>query len=77
MGAIIHKNPDPLNAPPALQAIVEKCLSKSPEDRFQTATELRGALEAASTGGYSTAVRPRKRLTPALVIAASLLVSAQ
>ncbi len=74
MGAIIHKNPDPLNAPPALQAIVEKCLSKSPEDRFQTATELRGALEAASTGGYSTAVRPRKRLTPALVIAASLLV---
>jgi len=28
LGAIIHKNPDPLNVPPGLNAIVFKCLSK-------------------------------------------------
>jgi eukaryotic-like serine/threonine-protein kinase len=49
IGAIIHKNPEPLQAPPALEAIVRKCLSKSPDERFQSATDLRRALEDAST----------------------------
>ena len=31
IGAIIYKEPEPLNAPPAVQAIVSKCLAKSPE----------------------------------------------
>jgi eukaryotic-like serine/threonine-protein kinase len=53
IGAIIHKNPEPLQAPPALEAIVRKCLSKSPEERFQSATELRQALESASMRGTS------------------------
>ena len=53
IGAIVHKNPDPLDAPPALEAIVRKCLSKSPDGRFQTATDLRQALEGASTRGIS------------------------
>jgi serine/threonine protein kinase len=35
MGAIIHKDPDPLNATPALEAIVSKCLTKSPEELRQ------------------------------------------
>jgi serine/threonine protein kinase len=54
IGAIVHKNPEALQAPPSLQAIVRKCLSKSPDDRFQTATDLRLALEAAYTQGGST-----------------------
>jgi serine/threonine protein kinase/tetratricopeptide (TPR) repeat protein len=70
IGAIVHKNPEPLNAPPALDAIVRKCLSKSPDGRFQTATELRRALEGASTWGVSGI----KRRTIALAIAVSLLV---
>jgi serine/threonine protein kinase len=49
LGAVVHKEPEPLDAPPALAAIVRKCLAKSPDARFQTATELRRALEAAST----------------------------
>jgi serine/threonine-protein kinase len=53
IGAIVHKVPDRLNAPPALETIVLKCLSKSPDSRFQTATELRQALEGASTSGGS------------------------
>ncbi len=72
MGAIVHKNPESLNAPPALEAIVRKCLSKSPDGRFQTATDLRQALEEASTRGISAL----KRRAIALAIAVSLLVIA-
>jgi eukaryotic-like serine/threonine-protein kinase len=74
MGAIIHKNPDPLDTPPALEAIVLKCLSKSPDGRFQTATDLLQALERASTGGAIIVVHGRKRHTVAVAIAVSLLV---
>jgi serine/threonine-protein kinase len=70
IGAIVHKNPDPLNAPPALEAIVRRCLSKSPDGRFQSATDLRRALEEASTRGISGI----KRRTIALTVAVSLLV---
>jgi len=72
LGAIVHKDPDPLNAPPALEAIVRKCLSKSPDGRFQTATDLRQALEDASTRGLSGL----KRRAIAFAIAVSLLVIA-
>ena len=72
LGAIIHKNPDPLNAPPALKAIVFKCLSKSPDDRFQTATDLLTALERVSAGGHSGVFR-RIRQHALAVIAVALL----
>ncbi len=69
IGAILHKDPDPLDAPPALRAIVSKCLSKSPDGRFQTATDLRHALESASTRGGSGI----KKATGVLTIVAILL----
>jgi len=72
IGAIVHKSPDPLSAPPALEAIVRRCLSKSPDSRFQTATDLRRALEEAPTRGISRL----KRRAIALAIAVSLLVIA-
>src|SRR5215469_14044668 len=72
LGAVVHKDPAPLTAPPALEAIVRKCLSKSPDSRFQTATDLRRALEEASTRGISRL----KRRAIALAIAVSLLVIA-
>src|ERR1700751_2243756 len=56
LGAILHKTPDPLNAPPALNSIVFKCLSKLPSARYQTATELMTALTKASTPGRSSVV---------------------
>ena len=56
LGAILHKNPAPLNAPLALNSIVFKCLSKSPDVRYQTATELMTALTKASTAGNSSIV---------------------
>jgi len=74
MGAILYKNPDPINVPPALNAIVFKCLSKSPDDRFQTATDLRIALEGASTGDGSAVVQRMNRHKLALGIAVGLLI---
>ena len=49
MAAVMYQEPAPLDAPPALRNIVARCLSKSPSDRFQSAAELRVALESAAT----------------------------
>jgi serine/threonine protein kinase len=73
LGAILHKNPAPLNAPPALSAIVARCLAKSPDDRFQTATDLVAALERASTGSGSTVFHRLQQHRLGLAIAAVLL----
>ncbi len=70
IGAIVYKNPDPLDSPSALEAIALKCLSKSSDDRYQTATDLRQALEEASTRGISGI----KRRNIALAIGVCLVV---
>jgi serine/threonine protein kinase len=62
-----------LNAPPALNAIVFKCLAKSPADRFQAATELKTALENASTNAGSRLVQRIKQHQLALAIAVVLM----
>jgi serine/threonine protein kinase/tetratricopeptide (TPR) repeat protein len=72
LGAIIHKNPDPLNAPPALNAIVFKCLAKSPGDRFQSATDLLTALERASAGGHSGVFHKIRQHVLAVIAVAGL-----
>ena len=48
MASILHKEPPALDAPPELRNIVTRCLRKSPRDRFQSAVELRAALESAA-----------------------------
>jgi eukaryotic-like serine/threonine-protein kinase len=74
IGAVIYKEPEPLNAPPAVQAIVSKCLAKSPAGRFQSATDLRRALDGASIRDLRI---PRgKRRVIAGTIAAALLLMA-
>jgi len=75
LGAILHKNPAPLNAPPALNSIVFKCLSKSPDARYQTATELMTALTKGSTAGNSSvADRIRSHRNRAMIAVALLAV---
>ncbi len=49
--AILHEDPAPLsgtvrNIPPAIDGIVSRCLEKSPEERFQSASDLAYALRA-------------------------------
>ncbi|HWC19584.1 MAG TPA: protein kinase, partial [Terriglobales bacterium] len=46
--AILHKTPDPLpeHFPPGFTSVVQRCLSRDMALRFQTASEVRAALEA-------------------------------
>jgi serine/threonine protein kinase/tetratricopeptide (TPR) repeat protein len=49
MNAIVRDEPAPLQASPALERIVRRCLEKSPGQRFQTMGELRAVLEQPAT----------------------------
>jgi serine/threonine protein kinase/tetratricopeptide (TPR) repeat protein len=49
--AILHERAPQVSPalPPVLQSVIDKCLDKEPGQRYQTAGEVRAALEAAST----------------------------
>ncbi|MFZ2490925.1 MAG: protein kinase, partial [Thermoanaerobaculia bacterium] len=74
---------------PALRRITERCLEKQPEDRYESmkdiAADLRDAEMEMSSGGsagrltaplLSGRLRPRRRLTLALAVAAVLVLAA-
>jgi eukaryotic-like serine/threonine-protein kinase len=48
LAAVLRDDPEPLDSPAG--DIVSRCLQKSPERRFQTATDLRSAIEAVRAG---------------------------
>jgi eukaryotic-like serine/threonine-protein kinase len=86
ISAILHGDPPALSevvpsAPPALQRIVQRCLEKSPDQRFQSASDLAFALEALTdlpsetrkTSFVATTSRPRHT---AVVVLAFLLSAA-
>ncbi|MGH8730784.1 MAG: protein kinase domain-containing protein [Burkholderiales bacterium] len=53
--AIMNRPPAPLSGkvPIELKAVIERCLEKEPERRYQRGGELRAALEAVQTGAVS------------------------
>jgi serine/threonine protein kinase len=57
MSAILNEDPPAISSlaasPPALQRVVQRCLEKNPEQRFQSASDLAFALEALSDSGSS------------------------
>jgi Tol biopolymer transport system component/tRNA A-37 threonylcarbamoyl transferase component Bud32 len=65
IGAILHTEPPPIStlqplAPPALDHVVGRCLAKDPEDRWQSARDVRLELEEpAHEVGAATAVASR------------------
>lgn len=50
MAAIVRDQPEPMEAPPAVESIVTRCLRKSPADRFQSMGQVKDALLAATSG---------------------------
>jgi TolB-like protein/Tfp pilus assembly protein PilF len=83
MEAILRSEPAELSrssgAPPALEAIVKRCLEKSPDRRFESAREVAIALEELWSP-VATASSPRlrlpKRLLPVAVAGVVLLAAA-
>jgi eukaryotic-like serine/threonine-protein kinase len=84
MTAVLNDDPPAISQivktiPPGLQRVVQRCLEKSPEQRFHSASDLAFALEALSDSGSSPAIpqvqksRPR---WPWLVAAAVLALIA-
>jgi Tol biopolymer transport system component len=87
IGAILHKEPPPIStsepmSPPALDRIVKTCLAKDPEDRFQTAHDVRLQLQWIAEGGsvmglpVPVAARRKSRERIALALAALASVAA-
>jgi len=59
MTAILNEDPPSISqmmptAPPGLQRVVHRCLEKSPEQRFQSSSDLACALEALSDSGITS-----------------------
>lgn len=68
------------NLPPGLARVVHRCLEKSPEQRFQSASDLAFALEALSDSGDASTIsvgktRPRSFYfaVPTVILAVSIL----
>jgi len=82
--AILNDEPPPLAGVPAsLERIVRHCLEKDPARRFQSAGELRDALDQASQGGsvasfpaVAAPVPPGRRRALGVAIALAVLVAA-
>ena len=79
MSAILKEDPPELPdpVPPALKLIVEHCLEKSPDRRFQSARDLAFALQSL-TGSTAAAVAvvPAKRSAKGWMILAGVAVLA-
>jgi len=73
IGSIMKDEPRPLTeiaplAPPALDRVVRRCLSKDPDDRWQSAADMKHELEwitqSASQSGVAAPVAARRRWKP-------------
>src|SRR6266851_4365795 len=77
IAAILEREPAPLQEAPPLERVVRKCLAKDPDQRFQTARDLKAALNwAIEQPSPSAAVKPARRwqwiAAAALVIGSAL-----
>ncbi len=82
IAAILREDPAPLSTMrtdvgPAVQRVIDRCLEKRPEDRFQSARDLAFALETAADTGVTTpapeGARPSHDVVPQLQFVAEEL----
>jgi DNA-binding winged helix-turn-helix (wHTH) protein/predicted Ser/Thr protein kinase len=68
MAAILALEPAPLGGavPPALELAVRRCLAKHPDERWQSARDLKAALESISLVRESALREPLPQFTPAI-----------
>ncbi len=86
IGAILHTDPAPISAiqpmsPPALDRVVKTCLAKDPEERWQSAADIKRELEwiaEGSAAGIAAPALPRRvgRWLPWGVAAVATLLAA-
>jgi Tol biopolymer transport system component len=89
MGAIMHSEPPSVSSakpmtPPALDRVVKTCLAKDPDDRFQTAHDVKLQLQWIAEGGSAAGVaapvaarrKSREKLAWALIPVAALAAAA-
>ncbi|HEY7574314.1 MAG TPA: protein kinase, partial [Thermoanaerobaculia bacterium] len=86
ISAIMKEDPPPITAvsplsPPALDHIARKCLAKDPEDRWQSAADLRGEIRwitegSGSAAGASSAAASRRRVRVAPAAPAAFALGA-
>ncbi len=79
--AILEKDPDPIATiqplrPPALEQVVRTCLAKDPDDRFQSAHDLKLQLQWIAGGGSQTGapavVSPGRKKTATVLTATTI-----
>ncbi len=87
IGAILHTEPAPISqgqpaSPPALDRVVKTCLAKDPEERWQSAADIKRELRWIAEGSGSgvsappTARRRGRNLLPWAIAALAVLVAA-
>ncbi|HTW30938.1 MAG TPA: protein kinase [Candidatus Sulfotelmatobacter sp.] len=89
MTSILEKDPEPVSRivpalPAALDHVVKSCLEKNPDERFQTAQDVRlqlkwiadGGAEAASVAGAHAVAVAKKRSPLAWIVASVALLAA-
>jgi len=76
IASILERDPAPLTTAPLLERIVRRCLAKDPDQRFQTARDLKAALtwamEQASATLAAAHSRDRRWLVAALIVGVAL-----
>ncbi len=81
LAAHVHERPRPVtevraDTPPALAAVLARCLEKAPGDRWQRAEDVLGPLETIETPGGGTATLRALRRRPRGLVAALLATTA-
>jgi serine/threonine protein kinase len=74
IAAVLEREPTPLEISPPLDRVVERCLAKDPDARFQTAVDLKAALKWAVE--QTPLVKPATRRWMAAAVALGVCTAA-